>query len=59
MENEQIIEQLSIIITELDARECSNNCPTCMRVFSWEQLCDMGINLFEQLKKYNDDFKRK
>lgn len=51
MENEQIIEQLSIIITELDARECSNNCPTCMRVFSWEQLCDTGINLFEQLKK--------
>ena len=51
MDDTKIIEQLFIIITELDARECSNNTPTCMNVFSWEQLCNMGIGLFEQLKK--------
>ena len=53
MDYENIIEQLFIVVTELDARECSNNCPTCMSEFSWDDLCDMGINLFEQLKAIN------
>ena len=54
MEDSKIIEQLSLILTELDARECSNNCPNPLSTVSWEQLCNMGIGLFEQLKKKED-----
>ena len=50
MEDSKIIEQLFLILTELDARDCSNNCPTCLSTISWEQLCNMGIRSFEQLK---------
>lgn len=50
MKDSKIIEQLSTIITELDARECSNNCPTDTKAFSWDQLCNLGIGLFEHLK---------
>lgn len=51
MEDSKIIEQLFLILTELDARESSNNCPNPLSTVSWEQLCNMGIGLFEQLKK--------
>ena len=52
MDKSKIIEQLFIIVTELDARECSNNSiASCFHGISWETLCNMGINLFEQLKK--------
>ena len=51
MDDSKIIEQLFIIVTELDARDCSNNSiESCFRGISWETLCSMGINLFEQLK---------
>ena len=52
MDAEKIIDQLFLILTELDARERSNNCPTtCLRGISWDGLCDMCIDLLEQLKK--------
>lgn len=51
MDDSKIIEQLFIIVTELDARDCSNNSiASCFHGISWETLCNMGINLFEQLK---------
>ena len=49
MDDSNIIKQLFTIITELDARDSSNNCVT-MSEFSWDELCDMGIDLFNQLK---------
>ena len=49
VDDSNIIEQLFIVITELDARDSSNNCVN-MQEFSWNELCDMGINLFNQLK---------
>ena len=54
MEDSKIIEQLSLILTELDARECSNNCPNPLSTVSWGQLCNMGIGLFERLIKKED-----
>lgn len=51
MEDSKIIEQLFLVVTELDARECSNNCPTSLRELSWRELCNMGIDLLEQLKE--------
>lgn len=52
MDDVEIIDGLFLLLKELDARERSNNCPiTCLRGFSWEKLCDMGIGLFEQLKQ--------
>lgn len=55
MKDSEIIARLFLVLTELDARECSNNCPSEeLRDLSWEQLCDLGTDLFNQLKnKYN------
>ena len=51
MDTEKIIEQLFLVLEELYAREVSNNCPTtCLRGFSWNELCDMCITQLQQLK---------
>lgn len=47
----KIIEQLFRVATELDARECSLN--SVMQEYhgvGWKDLCDIGIELFKQLK---------
>lgn len=51
MSDSEIIEQLFNIITELDKRECSNNCSNNMKEISWKELCNIGIYLFKQLKQ--------
>ena len=48
MDDEKIIEQLFLIITDIDARHSSCN---CLSVLTWNELCDMGIDLFNQLKQ--------
>lgn len=51
-EKEEIINELSYILEELDARNCSNNCIVSkLKGESWIELCNYGIKLFEQLKK--------
>lgn len=47
----EIMEKLFRVTTELDAREYSSN--SIIQEYqsvSWNELCDIGINLFEQLK---------
>ena len=52
MDESKIIEQLFIIITELDARDCSSNSvESSLHGISWDALCNMGIDLFNQLKQ--------
>ena len=47
----KIIEQLFRLVTELDARERSSNLVIQeYRGTGWKDLCDIGIELFEQLK---------
>ena len=47
----KIIEQLSRVVAELDARECSsNNVITEYSETGWDDLCDIGAELFEYLK---------
>lgn len=48
METEKIIENLFLVVSDIEAREKGNN---CLSVLSWTQLCDMGIDLFAQLKE--------
>ena len=51
MENEKILDELNLIVTELHAREVSNNCVVReLQSESWVALCDRGIDLFKQLK---------
>lgn len=51
MDAKEIINELSYILEELDARDCSNNCVVPKLIGkSWIELCDYGIKLFEQLK---------
>lgn len=51
VDKENIINELSYILEELDARDCSNNCVVPKLIDkSWIELCDYGIKLFEQLK---------
>ena len=46
-----IIDTLYNVLTELDARECSNNCVVeDLIAVSWNDLCDKGIELFQRLK---------
>ena len=51
MEVREIIELLSDIIVELDARDSTCNCivPEFQDV-PWVELCERGIELFEDLK---------
>jgi hypothetical protein len=46
------IDQLLEIVTELDARNCSNNCVIPELIGkSWSELCDDAIELLEQIKE--------
>lgn len=52
LEERKIIEQLFCVITELDARDCgSNSVISEYHNTSWNNLCDIGIELFKQLKE--------
>lgn len=52
MTETQIINKLSDIIIELDARESSSNSViSSLREYGWVELCDKGINLFQDLKQ--------
>lgn len=45
------INTLCSIVTELDAREFSNNCVVPeLQPLSWNELCDRGIALLQELK---------
>lgn len=47
---EEIMIQLDKIYTELDARKVSNNCVyTELTQYSWDELCDMSIDLIKRL----------
>lgn len=50
MDTTKIIDILYDIVIELDARDTSNNSVN-MTNYSWDELCEMGINLFTQLKQ--------
>lgn len=47
MDYEKIIEELFVIMTDIDARNCSAN---ALSDLSWDELCDRGIDLLNQLK---------
>lgn len=49
MDNEKIIEQLFLIMTEIDARHCGGG-EQCLSILNWNELCDMAINLLNKLK---------
>ena len=50
-DQQSIIDTLYNVLTELDARECSNNCVVEDLIeVSWNDLCDKGIELFHRLK---------
>ena len=51
MDSAEIINLLSNIVFELDVRDTSCNTTSSMSVYSWDTLCDMGIDLFKQLKR--------
>ena len=54
MDDSKIIEQLFIIVTELDARDCSNNSiASCFHGISWEALCNMGVDYVIEYVKSN------
>ena len=52
MEDFEILDRLELILIELDARLSSNNCPYTRK--TWEEICNAGIDLFEQLKKIKE-----
>lgn len=49
---EEIIEELTTILNEVDARETSGNCFIFVKDSNatWKWLCDRGIELFNKLK---------
>lgn len=49
MEDRNKIEKLFNIITELDARESSNNVVSYQDA-TWNELCDMAIEYLKELK---------
>ena len=52
MDYEKIIDRLYLILAELDARESGGNCIIReLLAKGWDELCDEGISLFEQLKQ--------
>lgn len=52
MDESKIIKQLFIIVTELDARDCSgNSIESSLLGVDWNTLCDTGVDLFNQLKQ--------
>ena len=54
MRTNEIIGMISTIALELDARNCVNNCINDeFAGKSWDELCEMGIDLFSQLNKLN------
>ena len=56
--NSKIIEQLCRVVAELDARECSSNSVISeYRETSWDDLCNIGTELFECLKVQKINFK--
>ena len=47
----RMIDDLYDIAVELDAREASNNCVVDhLQQFGWNELCDKGIEILENLK---------
>ena len=53
MSNQKILDEINLIIIELYARDCSNNC--CVDFLmdkSWDELCDRGRELFQKLKSF-------
>ena len=49
---DKIIDELFLVMTELDARNCSSN--SVIEKYQgtyWKELCDIGIKLLEVLKK--------
>lgn len=49
------IDLISEIILELDARENSNNCVVdSLLKYSWNELCDIGSDLFKEMKSKED-----
>lgn len=52
---EEIIDRLSLILNELDARETSGNCYIFVKEgteedCTWKGLCNKGIEYFKQLR---------
>lgn len=54
MDNKEIIEKLFITMTEIDARHNSDGGEPCFSFLTWNELCDMGIALFNKLKHTNE-----
>ena len=51
-DTDKIIDELFLVMTELDARNCSSN--SVIEKYQgtyWKELCDIGIKLLEVLKK--------
>lgn len=52
MDIDKNIEQLFSILTELDARNQSNNCVVSgLTGVNWDDLCDEGITLLKSIKE--------
>ena len=51
MSEQKILDEINLIIMELFARDCSNNCLVDSLIDkSWDELCDMGSEMFQKLK---------
>ena len=48
MDTEKIIENLFLVMADIENREYGNN---CLSDLTWNELCDMGVDLFNQLKQ--------
>ena len=52
MDEGKVIKQLFCVVEELDARECSlNSIAPEYHNISWKELCDIGIELFKQIRE--------
>ena len=48
MSEQKILDEINLIIMELYARDCSNNCLVDSLIDkSWDELCDMGSEMFQ------------
>lgn len=55
---QNIIDELFMVATELDAREFSSNCVIPeLQALSWAELCDKGIALLQKIKNGWEEIK--
>ena len=55
---QQMLDQLYNVAVELDARHTSSNCVVGELIpLSWDEVCDLGINILQRLKEHWKEIK--